>query len=153
VAVFLLPTMQFSTSAYPLVDDEIPGRGTESPAIPPAGRLDGGRQRRAHRSGDVALNLSAHDHRGATVREVLERLARIESALKTLVERQTVKDFYSTDELAVIFGKAEFTVREWCRKGRIKAQKRRSGRGKFQSWVVSHEELQRIQREGLLPED
>jgi len=26
-------------------------------------------------------------------------------------------------------------------------------RGKYQSWVISHEELDRIQREGLLPED
>ena len=51
-----------------------------------------------------------------------------------------------------ILGKAEFTVREWCRRRRIHAQKRRSGRGKFCSWVISHEELQRIQREGLLPE-
>ena len=84
--------------------------------------------------------------------EILVRLEKIESALKLLVERQTVKDFYSTDEVAEILGKAEFTVREWCRRRRIHAQKRRSGRGKFCSWVISHEELQRIQREGLLPE-
>ena len=84
--------------------------------------------------------------------EILERLERIENTLKTLVQRQTVKDFYSTDEVAEALGKAEFTVREWCRRGRIIAQKRRSGRGKFQSWVISHEELQRIEREGLLPE-
>jgi hypothetical protein len=48
-------------------------------------------------------------------------------------------------------GKAEFTVREWCRHGRIKAEKRLSGRGAHPSWVVSHVELLRFQREGLLP--
>lgn len=84
--------------------------------------------------------------------EILARLDKIESTLKLLVDRQTVKDFYSTDEVAEILGKAEFTVREWCRRRRINAQKRRSGRGKFCSWVISHDELQRIQREGLLPE-
>jgi hypothetical protein len=83
--------------------------------------------------------------------EILERLERIEAALTTLIQVRKVKDYYSTDELAAILGKAEFTVREWCRLRRIQAQKRRSGRGKFQSWVVSHDELIRIQREGLIP--
>jgi transposase len=87
------------------------------------------------------------------MQEILERLERIETALTTLIQLRTVKDFYSTDEVAAILGKAEFTVREWARRGRIKAQKRRSGRGKFQAWVISHEELQRIHKEGLLPED
>jgi hypothetical protein len=68
-----------------------------------------------------------------------------------LLSQRTVKDWYGTEELAQILGKAEFTVREWCRLGRVRAEKRGSGRGKFQSWVVSHAELQRIQREGLLP--
>jgi hypothetical protein len=79
------------------------------------------------------------------------RLDRIEGMLTALVERQTTKDFYSTDEFARIVGKAEFTVREWCRLGRIRAEKRRSGRGAHAAWVVSHEELMRYQREGLLP--
>jgi hypothetical protein len=82
---------------------------------------------------------------------VMERLDRIEATLAALVERQSVKEWYSTDEVATILGKAEFTVREWCRLGRIRADKKGSGRGKYQSWVVSHNELQRIQREGLLP--
>jgi hypothetical protein len=81
----------------------------------------------------------------------LERLERIETALTLLTQRQTVKEFYSTDEVAKILGKAEFTVREWARQRRIHAAKKGSGRGKFQSWVISHEELLRIQREGLLP--
>lgn len=82
--------------------------------------------------------------------EVIERLGRMEDALRTLVERQTIKDWYGTDEVAKIVGKAEFTVREWCRLGRVNAEKRGSGRGKYQSWVVSHAELQRLQRDGLL---
>jgi hypothetical protein len=48
-------------------------------------------------------------------------------------------------------GKAPFTVREWCRLDRIKAEKRRSGRGAYPQWVISHTELERYQREGLLP--
>ncbi len=83
--------------------------------------------------------------------ELKNRLAKIEDVLQQLVQRQTVKDWYSTDELFRLVGKAEFTVREWCRLGRIRAEKRNSGRGAFPAWVVSHDELLRYQREGLLP--
>jgi hypothetical protein len=68
-----------------------------------------------------------------------------------LINQQAARDWYSLDEIARLLGKAEFTVREWCRNGRIHAQKKGSGRGKYQSWVVSHAELLRIRREGLLP--
>ncbi|HJT78700.1 MAG TPA: helix-turn-helix domain-containing protein [Gemmataceae bacterium] len=71
--------------------------------------------------------------------------------LAALVERQTAKDWYTTAEFAQLVGKAEFTVREWCRHGRLKAEKRISGRGAYPAWVVSHAELLRYQREGLLP--
>ena len=81
-----------------------------------------------------------------------ERLDRIEARLKSLAERERIKDFYTTDEIARLVGKREFTVREWARLGRIHAQKRRSGRGAFASWVITHQELLRYQREGLLPE-
>jgi hypothetical protein len=80
-----------------------------------------------------------------------ERLEKIETLLTRLIERETVKDWYSTDEFARLVGKAEFTVREWCRLGRVRAEKRMSGRGAFPAWVVSHQELQRYRREGLLP--
>jgi hypothetical protein len=82
---------------------------------------------------------------------VMERLTRMESILEKVLERQSVKDYYSTEEVGQLVAKAEFTVREWCRLGRIHAEKKGSGRGKFQAWVISHEELQRIQKEGLLP--
>jgi hypothetical protein len=81
---------------------------------------------------------------------VEERLERIESMLAVLVQRQTVKDFYEVEEFARLVGKAAFTVREWARLGRIQAVKRKSGRGAFASWVISHDELLRYQREGLL---
>lgn len=81
-----------------------------------------------------------------------ERLEKIESMLAVLVERQTIKDFYEVEEFARLVGKAAFTVREWARLGRIRATKRKSGRGAFASWVISHDELLRYQRDGLLPQ-
>lgn len=84
---------------------------------------------------------------------VERRLEGIESSLRTAIDQRVIRDWYDTAAVAELLGKAEFTVREWCRRGRIRAQKRRSGRGKYQLWVISHEELQRFQREGLLPED
>jgi hypothetical protein len=81
-----------------------------------------------------------------------ERLERIESMLCALMERQTIKDYYDVDEFAHIVGRASFTCREWARLGRIKAEKRKSGRGAHCSWAISHQELLRFQREGLLPD-
>jgi hypothetical protein len=82
---------------------------------------------------------------------LLHRLECIEATLALLVQRYTVKDYYDTDEAAKILNRDPFTVRNWCRLGRVRAEKRRSGRGQFRSWVLSHDELLRIQREGLLP--
>ena len=82
---------------------------------------------------------------------LLERLERIEAALALLVRERTAREWYTTEDVARIVGKAEFTVREWCRNGRIRAEKRISGRGAFPAWVISHPELLRYQREGLLP--
>ena len=78
-------------------------------------------------------------------------LKRIEEKLDALIDRDTVKPFYSIEEASRRLNKAEFTVREWARLGRIKAEKKRSGRGSHFSWVVSAEEINRIEREGLLP--
>jgi hypothetical protein len=80
-----------------------------------------------------------------------ERLEKIEAMLVVLVQRQTVKDFYEIEEFAKLVGKTCFTCREWCRLGRIRAEKKLSGRGAYASWVVPHAELLRYQREGLLP--
>ena len=80
-----------------------------------------------------------------------ERLDRIEATLQQLVAQRIVKEYYTTGEVAQLLGKAEFTVREWCRLGRVWAEKRPCGRGSTKEWIISHEELSRIQNEGLLP--
>ena len=80
-----------------------------------------------------------------------DRLANIENLLLVLVERQQVREWYEIEQFAVLVGKAPFTVREWCRLERINAEKRRSGRGAYPQWVISQAELERYQREGLLP--
>jgi hypothetical protein len=83
--------------------------------------------------------------------ELSARLDRLEEMLNVLVERQTIKDYYEIDEFARLVGKAPFTCREWARLGRIRAEKRQSGRGSHSQWVVGHPELLRYQRNGLLP--
>ncbi|MBI3465104.1 MAG: hypothetical protein HY000_18915 [Planctomycetes bacterium] len=75
----------------------------------------------------------------------------MELAVARLVQQRTVKDWYTTAEVATLLGKAEFTVREWCRNRRVNAEKRECGRGRSREWVVSDHELKRIQNEGLLP--
>lgn len=84
--------------------------------------------------------------------DVAHRLARIETALATLIEQKTIKEWYSTYEVGSILAKAPFTVREWCRLGRIQAEKRMCGRGGSQEWMIAHEELVRLQNHGLRPD-
>ncbi len=81
---------------------------------------------------------------------VEERLERIEAALLLLCGRNETKAWYSVEEFARLVGREAFTCREWCRRGRIQASKKRSGRGAHAAWVIAHEELERYRREGLL---
>lgn len=82
---------------------------------------------------------------------VEERLEKIEAMLVVLVERQAVKEFLEIEEFAKIVGKSCLTCRSWCRLGRVRADKKLSGRGAYARWVVPHGELLRYQKEGLLP--
>ncbi len=85
------------------------------------------------------------------VTAVLDRLDRIEAVLRSLAEQRASKDWYSVDEAAAILGKARYTVREWCRLGRIQARKHDHARGPHPEWVIAHGELARVQAEGLRP--
>ena len=80
-----------------------------------------------------------------------ERLEKIEAILVVLIERQQ-QEWYSVGEFARIVGRSVRTCRGWCRHGRVLAAKKNSGRGAHSAWVISHAELLRYQREGLLQE-
>jgi hypothetical protein len=88
------------------------------------------------------------------IRGLDERLKQIEVALESLRQqlftKAVVKEFYTTAEIAQILNRRPYTVREWCRLGRIRAEKAHSGRGLDDEWRVSHDELVRFQNEGLL---
>ena len=88
----------------------------------------------------------------AAIADLASRLASIELKLEQLIaaRAETAQQYYSTADVARIMGKAEWTVREWCRLGRINADKRECGRGSAREWMISHDELERIKSEGLL---
>lgn len=85
------------------------------------------------------------------LQQVVERLGALAAAVAALVEQKAAKKWYTPAEAAAMLGKAEFTVCEWCRLGRVRAEKRACGRGLPREWVISHAELQRVRNEGLLP--
>jgi hypothetical protein len=84
-------------------------------------------------------------------RMLAERLGRIESALLGLVKQRRAQEWYDTAAAGDILGRAAYSVREWCRLGRVRAEKRACGRGRSKEWMIAHEELMRIKAEGLLP--
>ncbi len=83
--------------------------------------------------------------------ELQQRLARIEACLKILIEQKRVQEWYDTRTVAAILDRSPYSVREWCRLGRVQAEKRPCGRGTSKEWIISHGELERIKSEGLLP--
>lgn len=93
---------------------------------------------------------------------MLETLGRLERRLEAIEQtvtvvrelaasKRVVKEFYTTAEVAGLLGRRPYTVREWCRLGRVHAIKAHAGRGSEEEWRISHEDLLRIKNEGLLP--
>lgn len=74
-----------------------------------------------------------------------EKLSRIEELLEDLLQQRTAKEWYTTSEVGQILDRAEYTVREWCREGKVSARKSPNGRG----WLISHKELQRLRNHGV----
>jgi hypothetical protein len=91
---------------------------------------------------------------GEALAPLVDQLRIIQAQLAAMAGEATkaviVKEYYSTVEVAKLLGKRPYTVREWCRLGRINAEKANFGRGQDDEWRISHQELTRIQNEGLL---
>jgi len=149
----------FPVSLYPGCPSVKEDGVRNAPEKYPAPRLGQGVGRQADRTGAVPSEQFEREYPSPLGRdaaegvdtEVLQRLERIEAALLLLVRERTIKDWYTTAEVASLIGRAEFTVREWCRLGRIHAEKRACGRGLSHEWIISHAELTRFRNEGLLP--
>jgi hypothetical protein len=114
------------------------------------------------RSSHPATNAEPSGAAGPPNGELGDQLARIEGRLTALervlvelsdqsVRGALVKEYYTTQEVALILKKRPYTVREWCRLGRVRGEKSHCGRGLDEEWRISHAELTRIQNEGLLP--
>ena len=62
------------------------------------------------------------------------------------------KEFYTVSEFAKLVDRAEYTVREWARLGRLRAEKTHGGRGRKAEWRFTQAEFNRFEAEGLFPE-
>lgn len=84
--------------------------------------------------------------------ETHSMLQRIEGQLRRHHESELVPDreWFTPAEIALELGKAEFTVREWCRNGRVQAFKI-GERGGVGEWRIHRDEIARYRNEGLLP--
>ncbi len=82
--------------------------------------------------------------------DVRELLLLVNGKLDALVARESIQAAYSTKEFAERVGLSEWTVRNYCRLGRLRARKKKSGRGLHAEWMLDHAELERFRREGLL---
>lgn len=103
-------------------------------------------------AGDEGSSTATAQTEGLNQETLLRAIKDMITEVRDLLTAQhTIRDYYSTEQVAKILGKANWTVREWCRLGRVHAEKRRSGRGRAKDWVVSHAELLRIEKEELLP--
>ena len=125
-----------------------PTSATEKTMIPP--------------SGDLALGLevaSMNQHSQAppspvaSVNVPVDRIANVEAQLaevRDLLRKQqrlasaAERKFYAVDEVAELTGLKPWTIRQACNKGRVKASKGDDGR-----WRIPHDELVRLQEEGL----
>jgi hypothetical protein len=67
-----------------------------------------------------------------------------------LASPKEVRECYTVEEVAALVSKTPYTVREWCRHGRINASKRSERRGGFELWSISAAEVARYKDEGLL---
>ena len=84
------------------------------------------------------------------ITSLVDEVKHMRRQLDELVNRGTIKDYYTTEEFASLKSMKPKTVRDYCNEGRLKGEKQRTGHGRSKRWVIPHSELQRFEREGLL---
>jgi len=99
----------------------------------------------------TSFRMTAFSGKGENSMTTEDRLENIERLLAQLVTKTLVKSWYTVEEFATLVGRSNFTCREWCRLGRIHAEKSMTQSGATTTWTISQEEYLRYQREGLLP--
>ncbi len=102
--------------------------------------------------GDILEKLETAMSKVMALEDRFGDMERAFADLRTVVTKQPAKEVYLVDEFAKIVKRRPYTVREWCRLGRIRAKRALCGRGYSTEWRIPHEELVRYQNEGLLPE-
>jgi len=113
--------------------------------------------------------LQERGQKGALEPDELKRLIAIEDQVRQIAADASVirravlgpgeqpndvsaaKKWYTPKEVARLLGKRPYTVREWCRLGRINARKRQVGRGAADGWEISADEIDRYKNHDLLP--
>jgi hypothetical protein len=81
--------------------------------------------------------------------EVHELGRKIDEVLRAL--RLGAKDYYTTEEAAVLLRRKPETVREWCRLGQCRAEHKKVYRGGKRQWTIHRDEILRLEREGPAP--
>jgi excisionase family DNA binding protein len=81
----------------------------------------------------------------ALAAQFIAEVRTINTKVDALMEAQTIKERYSPAEIALLLGRSDYTVREWCRKRQIPAEKTANGR----DWIISHETLLRLKNREL----
>lgn len=125
----------------------------------PAGDSQNGSRKKTARRRGVTTSCPLSPEAWSETQAQLAQLEQTVSALVDVINKlrsdvvlqRSTKESYTTHEVAKLLGKKPYTVREWCRLQRVNATKALYGRGADDEWRISHEELQRIQNEGLLP--
>lgn len=102
-------------------------------------------------------NLREHDPQPTSagtdrLQQITSRLELVEAKVERFIAPTTpAREWLTVEEFSKSVTRSVWTVRRWCRDGRIQAHKTVCGRGVSGEWRVSVAELQRYQREGLLP--
>ncbi len=93
------------------------------------------------------MSFSGDPENPSLLLRIKEQLDRIEKILGLSIEKES----YSTKEAAEKLDRAEWTVRQWCNKGQVKGARKVHGKGRTGEWRIPHEEVVRIQNEGMSP--